>query len=272
MTLDELYALTPAGDGRWRAPGVPRTDEQRLYGGLLIGHAIAAASAGTRRCHALHALFIGAGERGASFDVHVERTRDGGSFASRRVEVRQGEQLLLAGYTSHHDGDDGPAYQRAMPDVPAPESLEDQAVARSRKAEAAGRTAKRFLVNEMLDIRMVPDLADGLRAMWMRPRVAIPGAAVIHQAAIGFASDTALAMTGVQTVVAAGEARKLQVASLDHAIWLHREVSANDWLLHTRIAVSLAEGRGFSHGSVYTREGVLAASMAQEYLARAERK
>ncbi len=272
MKLDELFALEPAGDGVWRAPGVPKMDEQRLYGGLLIGHAIAAASADTRRCHALHALFVGSGERGAPFEVHVERMRDGGSFASRRVEVRQGEQLLLAGYTSHHDGDDGPAYQRAMPDVPPPETLEDQVSVRTRKAAAAGRTAKRFLVNALLDIRIAPDLGDGLRAMWMRPRVAIEGAAVIHRAAIGFASDTELAMTGVHRAVATGQDTKLQVASLDHALWLHREVSANEWLLHTRFALTLAEGRGFSHGAVYTREGVLAASMAQEYLARAERK
>ena len=87
-------------------------------------------------------------------------------------------------------------------------------------------------------------------------------AAVIHRAAIGFASDTELAMTGVHRAVATGQDTKLQVASLDHALWLHREFRPTKWLLHTRFALTLAEGRGFSHGAIYTREGVLAASMA----------
>ena len=97
VTSGELLALTDAGGGHLAAPAAPRTDEPRLFGGLLVAQAILAASRDTRRCHALHALFIGVGEMEAGFGIVVERTRDGGSFATRRMEIRQGRAAAVGG-------------------------------------------------------------------------------------------------------------------------------------------------------------------------------
>ena len=115
ISFGALLAMQEAGPGRWAASAAPATDEPRLFGGLLIAQAIAAASAGTRRCHALHAFYIGVGATTQPFELRIDTMRDGGSFATRRAEVWQGERLLLAGITSHHDGDAGSDVHAAMP-------------------------------------------------------------------------------------------------------------------------------------------------------------
>ncbi len=276
MTFDELFALAPASGGGLAAPAVPRTGEPRLFGGVLIAQAILAACRQTRRCHALHTFFISVGEMEVGFDISVERTRDGGSFATRRVEIRQGERLLLAGYSSHHDGDDGPAHQSAMPDLPPPEGLEDQSIVRAREADARGKTSRRYLAETMLDVRPVelPPVPPGgeqpARAIWFRPRSPVTGGSAMHQAVIGFASDMGLVHVGLLNHFRAGGG-PLQAASLDHSIWFHREASADDWMLHVQRSPNAAHGRGLSRAQVFTRDGTLVASVAQEFLARTQR-
>ncbi len=268
MTFDELFNLTGVA-----APAVPRTDEPRLFGGVLIGQAIVAGSAGTRRCHALHGFFIGVGAMEVPFDVAVERTRDGGSFATRQTEIRQGEKLLWAGLSSHHDGDEGPEHAMAMPDLPPPEGLEDQAVTRDRNALARCKTVRRFLPEVMLDARPVdlpaaePGGAQPARAIWVRPRAPVTGGQAVHQGVIGFASDVGLVHAGLLNHRRMG-GEALQVASLDHSMWFHREADVNGWMLHVQRTPSAGQGRGFSQGAVFTRDGLLVASVAQEFLAR----
>ncbi len=275
MTFDELFSLTPAPGtlGCWIAPGAPQTDEPRLFGGMLIGQAIVAASAGTKACHSLHALFISVGKKAAPFDISIEPTRDGRSFATRRVEIRQRDLLLLAGHTSHHDGDEGPDHQFAMPDLPHPESLEDQRTIRARHAAARGETAPRYLAEDMLDARPVelpprpPGEPGPARAIWFRPRRPIQGGPAIHRAAIGFASDLGLVRAGLVAHRRSGGGG-VQAASLDHSLWFHREASANDWMLHVQRSPNTAHGRGLSSAEIYSRDGTLVASAAQEFLAR----
>ena len=276
MTFDELFALAPSAEGEWQAPAVPQTDEPRLFGGVLIGQAIAAASMHTRRCHALHAFFVSVGAMGRPFDIAVTPMRDGGSFATRRFDISQRGLLLLAGHSSHHEGDDGPARQVAMPDLPPPERLEDQRTLRARRADTAGKAWRRYLTDEMLDVRPIelpPDEAtnESRRAIWFRPRAPIQGGLALHQATIGFASDTGLVHVGLLAHGRAGGG-PLQAASLDHSIWFHRNASANEWMLHVQRSPTTAHGRGLSYASVFSRNGVLVASVAQEILARARRE
>ncbi len=270
MTFDELLALEPAGEGRWRAPIPPPTDETRPFGGLLLAHAVVAASADTSRCHALHALFINAGSKQEPFEIQAERTRDGRSFATRRVEIRQHGRLLLAAYSSHHDGDDGPEHQTRMPDLPPPETLEDQRLTRAHRDEARGRTQRRYLAETMLDARPVAPHAtrcdDIGRAIWFRPRAPVRGGHAMHRAVIAFASDMGLVHVGLQRHATMSGA--LQAASLDHAIWFHRDAVADDWMLHVQHAPVAAHGRGLSQATIFTREGRLVAHVAQEFLAR----
>ena len=274
MSFDELFALAPAGADRWTAPQPPQTDEPRLFGGLLLGHAIVAASMGTTRCHALHALFIGAGSKAAAMELAVTRTRDGRSYATRQVELRQEERLLLTGLTSHHEGDEGPEHQIQMPDLPGPETLEDQRVLRARHAEARGRTARNYLGEVMMDARPIEmplDQAQGVegrRAVWFKPRQPIRGGTAVHQAAIAFASDMGLVHVGMQAHNTLGDRGPLQATSLDHSLWFHSDGLANDWMLHVQRAPIATQGRGLAHASIFTRDGRLVASAAQEFMAR----
>ena len=259
------------------AAGAPPTDEPRLFGGMLIGQAIVAASQQTTRAHALHALFIAPGSKQEPFECVVERTRDGGSFATRRVEIRQRDRLLLSAYTSHHAGDEGPEHQFAMPDVPPPETLEDQRLTRARRAAEYGKMARQHLAEAMLDARSVdlPALpwqgSVAARAMWVRPRERLRGGRDVHQAAIGFASDMGLVHVGLRSHAGVDDRRNLEAASLDHSIWFHRDACADDWMLHVQCAPIAAQGRGFSQSVIYTRDGRLVASAAQEFLARRKR-
>ncbi len=275
MTFDNLLTLTPTSNG-FAAPAAPATDEQRLFGGLLIAQAVMAASADTRRCHALHALFIGAGVMQQPFDIGVEHTRDGGSFATRRVEIRQGERLLLSAISSHHDGDDGPEHQSVMPDLPPPEGLEEQSTIRARVAQVRGADFRRYLPEELLDARPIelpptePGSEQPARAIWFRPRTPFADRQDLHRAVIGFASDTGLVRVGLLNHRRAGGA-PVQAASLDHSIWFHRDASSLDWMLHVQRAPNAAHGRGLSRAQVFTRDGILVASVAQEFLARTQR-
>ena len=273
MTFDDLFALQPAGIGRWIAPAAPHTDERCVFGGLVIGQAIVAASSQTRRCHAIHAFFIGMGTKGEPFEIAVERTRDGGSFSTRRIEVHQGERLLLAAYSSHHDGNDGPEHDIAMPDAPPPEELEEFSTVRARLPEQMGRPTRRYLADEVLDMRPVPPLpergggTEAMQAIWFRARAPIRGDRSVHQAAIGFASDVGPVYVGLQNH-ARSQDGPMQTASLDHSLWFHRDASAEEWMLHVLHSPIACNGRGLSHGAIFTRNGELVASVAQEFLAR----
>ena len=277
MTFEDLFALTAAGADRWTAPGPPQTDEPRLFGGLLLGHAIMAVSIETKPCHALHALFVGAGSKREPLDLAVTRTRDGRSYATRQVELRQRGRVLLVGFSSHHGGDAGPEHAIAMPDVPAPESLEDQRLVRVRHAEAAGAPAKRYTAEELLDIRPI-ELplgqnrgVEGRRAIWFKSREPLSGDLTLHKAAIAFASDVGLVHVGLLAHVKLGDGAPLQATSLDHSLWFHREAPADDWMLHVQRAPIAVHGRGLAHAAIFTRDGCMVASAAQEFLARRKR-
>ena len=191
------------------------------------------------------------------------------------MRISQEGRLLLLAMTSHHrGGDDGPEHQIAMPDVPPPEALEDQQRVRDARAQAKGRPFRRYLSEEMLDARPVEmplgrDAGiEGRRALWFRPRRPIAGGEAVHQAAVAFASDMGLVQVGLQAHNTVGDRSPLQVTSLDHAIWFHREVSCDDWLLQVQRSPVAAYGRGLAHGAIFTRDGRLVASTTQEFLAR----
>ncbi len=272
MTFDDLFTLTATGSDQWTAPGAPATDERVVFGGLVVGQAVMAVSQETRRCHALHAFFIGGGDKQRTFEIKVERTRDGGTFATRQFQIRQGERLLLAGYSSHHDGNEGPEHQIAMPDAPGPETLTSNDVM-LRMLDAQGGPRRHYLADEVLEIRQrdrsdLPSATGAAHVMWFRSRTPIQGGDAVHQAAIAFASDVGLVRAGLLPH-ARTQSAALQVASLDHSIWFHREAQVDgDWMLYVMQSPILRHGRGLSYGAIFTRTGELVASVAQEFLAR----
>ena len=223
----------------------------------------------------MHAFYTGIGATGRPFDVRIDTVRDGGSFATRRAEVWQDGRLLLAGMTSHHDGDEGSDAHAAMPDLPPPDRLEDQRETRRRRPEAAGKPRRRYLVEEAMDIRPIdlpaaPGGSISGRAAWFRPRNRLGGSPRLHRAAIAFASDTGLVHVGLMAHAARG-GREVQAASLDHAIWFHREADADGWMLHVQRATTLSGGRGLADARIFSQDGTLVASVAQEFLARTRR-
>ncbi len=255
------------------------TDERRTYGGTLAAQTLAAAAATVddRPCNALHLLFVAAGDAGQEVALDVDRLRDGGSFAQRRIRASQDDRALIAGLASFHAGDDGPSHQVAKPDVPDPETLEDQREVRRRNAEVKGRPLKRFIAEDILDARSVTlpsDRSRGFesrRLLWFRTREAMPDTPLLHQAIIAFASDMGLVHVGVQAHNELGDGHALDAASLDHSICFHRPARADEWLLHVQRSPSAQGGRGIAHGVIFDRDGQLVASVAQEILVRRRR-
>lgn len=275
MTLDEAFALTPLGDGRYQT-AVVESDEKRTFGGLLLGQALAAAALTIEdmMCSSLHVVFLAAAVANAPVEITVVRLRDGRKFASRRVEVLQGKQLILSTLATFHAGDNGPEHAAGIPAVPAPEGLTDQRDIRAANAAARGNKASPYIAETLLDIRPVEMPLDqtngieGRRAVWFRPRLPIKEQAAMRCAVLAFASDVGLVHVGLQAHNVVGDGRAPEAASLDHAIWFHRDPPAADWLLHVQRSPVAASGRGLALGQIFTFDGRLVANTAQELLER----
>lgn len=275
MAMDLALALVPLDDTTFMAP-VIRTDERRVFGGLLLGQALAAASRTVMSgsCNSLHAMFSAAARVDEPLEIKVAPLRDGRSFAARRIEAWQGNRLILAAFASFHAGDAGPEHAITMPVVPSPEELSDQRELRAGNALKRGQAPRRYVSELLLDTRIAIESVnhatgvEGYRALWFRPRAMKDSFTAARRAALALASDMGLVHVGLQPHDAPIDGVELECASLDHAIWFHRDPPTKDWLLHVQWSPIAAHGRGFSRGSIFTRDGVLVASTAQEILMR----
>ncbi|MFP5320509.1 MAG: acyl-CoA thioesterase [Acidimicrobiia bacterium] len=257
-TMAERLALEPTGPDELasRDPA----DERHVFGGWLIAQALRAATTtvdADRHAIAVHASFVVAGTPGQRVHHHVERTRDGASFTTRRVTVTQegGAVLVLTGDFQREEP--GAEYElAAVPDVPGPEGL------------PAGRYD-----NPLLESRDVPveAVAGGLphtRRAWFRVRTPLPDEPDLHLQTIAYLSDFG-ATRAVREPHAhlADDARRISV-SLDHSIWFHRPVDASGWLLSEWTPIASGRGRGLAVGSIRSANGHLAATVAQQALLR----
>ena len=251
----------------------------RTFGGLFAAHALAAAASTVDRlvCHSMHLLFLRPGDAEVATRILVDRLRDGGRFASRQVRIEQKGAELVRGFLSFHLGDTGPAHAICPPQAPLPEDLIDQRTIRRESANDLGRAAKDSIVETVLDLRPVEMRADrsngieGRRMLWFRARTPPGPNAQASYALMAFASDVGLVHTGLMVHNELGRGSPLNATSLDHAIWFHREVKADDWMLFVQSSPVMAGGRGLTGGAIFDRGGVLIASVAQEILARDRR-
>ena len=275
-TLAGLLDLEEVSPGRFAA-GSPYGEERRIFGGQLIGQSLIAAARTVDKghCNSLHAYFVSAGDLRRPLQLSVAHVRDGRSFAARNVDVRQEERLVFSAACSFHDGDPGPEHQAAMPDVPPPEEVEDQRERRRRNSKERGTPMRVFSAEQVIDARPieVPVTRDGggiegRRFLWFRAREKLPDDPALHQAAIAYASDMGLVHVGIRPHLELGGGEPLNTASLDHAIWFHCPARADEWLLHVERSPVATNGRGLSFGSIFTRDGRLVASVAQEILVR----
>ena len=259
--------------GQSRDIGTPQ-----VFGGQVLGQALAAASRTVegRTVHSLHAYFLKRGDVQAPIIYEVDRARDGGSFSNRRVvAIQHGEQIFNMA-ASFQTPEPGLEHQVAMPQVPKPDGLKDlETLARDFSGELPERM-QRFLRWERpflvrpVDPRqfLFRDSPAPVKQLWMKTAEGIPADSFLHQALLAYMSDYELIGTATLPHGLHATREGLQMASLDHAMWFHRPVRVDEWLLFALDSPAAAGGRGLARGYVFTEDGKLVATLAQEGLIR----
>ena len=254
---------------------------QRVFGGQVLAQALVAAQRTVpegRACHSFHAYFLRPGDPKVPILYEVDRSRDGASFSARRVvAIQHGAQIFILA-ASFQEAQDGFEHQAQMPIVPDPESLEDDQQVLLRDSTLSPAMRAWVSQERPFETRAVlgrgPFDAAGDRParapidhIWLRARGRLADDPSLHRVLLAFVSDMSLLDTAL---LPHGKSifSKVQVASLDHAMWFHRPFRADDWLLYVQDSPSASGARGFNRGAIYTRQGVLVASVAQEGLIR----
>lgn len=251
---------------------------QRVFGGQVIGQALMAAcrTVENRLPHSLHGYFILPGDSKLPIVYEVERVRDGRSFSTRRVKAIQRGQTIFTLSASFQSEEGGFEHFVAMPDVPMPEDLPSGDQTGVQVAPRMPPSVQQYFARKRpIELRPVDvtryvsrEPRDPVFRMWIRATAPLPDDPIIHRCVLAYASDIALLDSAL---VAHGRSvfdPDIQAASLDHALWFHRPFKADEWLLYAHDSPSSGGARGFSRGSVYTRDGILVASVAQEGLIR----
>lgn len=251
----------------------------RSFGGQVVGQALMAAIEtvdSDRPAHSLHAYFMRPGDATKPVLYQVERDRDGGSFATRRVVAIQHGQPILNLAASFHRVETGFHHQDEMPDVPAPEDLESEVELAARfKGELPPAYKEWLTVPRPVEMRPVEvrfpldrNPRKAWQAVWFRVRGSVGENLAMHHAALAFASDYGLLATSMMPHGKGFPDHDMQLASLDHTLWIHDEFKVDEWLLYVMDSPWSGGARGFNRGSVFTRDGRLVASVAQEGLIR----
>ena len=256
----------------------PRDQGPRIFGGLVIGQALLAGYGTVENsvCHSIHCYFLRPGDPQIPILYEVDRARDGRTFTARRVTaIQHGEQIFnLAASFAHPET--GFEHQDPMPDVPGPEDLKEESELR-RAVMAKLPPLMRQMAERPRPIEMRPvdpftftDTVSGAPAqnIWMRAGTPIGDDVVFNQAALAYASDMSFLSTSMRPHGMGWQTPGLQTASIDHAIWFHRPCNFNEWHLYVQKSPSAYGSRGFNLGEVYSRDGRLVASTAQEGLMR----
>lgn len=269
--------LEETGADAFRATSLPQV--RRVYGGQVVAQALLAAAATVedraRVPHSLHAYFLRGGDPASSFDLRVERLLDGRSFSNRHVTCLQEDRGILTLNASFQAREDGVTFLEEPPQVPDPEqltsALEIFRALDHPVAKFLGKTAA-------FDVRHVQRSlytgADPTRAhrqqLWMRPRAVLPEdlPQLLHRTLLAYVVDQVMLEPALRASGLSWLTPGMSLASLDHAMWFHQDVDINQWLLFSGTAVAVGGGRAKAEISVYTAEGSLVASAAQEGMVR----
>jgi acyl-CoA thioesterase-2 len=282
--LDELVTLL----------SLERIDESRfrgesqdlgwgtVFGGQVLGQALSAAvktAPPEREVHSLHAYFLRPGDVTKPIVYDVDRIRDGGSFTTRRVVALQGSEAIFTMGASFQRTEHGYEHQDAMPDVPPPESVptEQERFAGSVDAHRVPRQLlERFTREQAFEVRSLDTLDHPVepspipprRLVWLKTTGRLPDDPSLHRCLLAYASDHGFLATSLFPHGVSFFTGRVQVASLDHAVWFHAPFRADEWLLHAMESPVAHGARGLVRGRVFTRDGRLVASTAQEGLIR----
>ena len=257
----------------------PSTERQRIFGGQVAGQALVAAgrtAPADRAVHSLHSYFLRPGDPAAEIRYAVDRIRDGRSFTTRRViawQERKGEEVAIFALTADfHAGEEAVAeHSLPMPDVPRPESLPGTAEIVAKHGERAawmaamGRAVdQRFLQDPFSAPPKSPP--DTKTWTWLRVAGQLTDDPAVHAAALTFVSDLTLLSAGFARL--GGGWPDFIGASLDHAVWFHQPVRADDWFLYETDSPAASAGRALCFGQIWAADGTHVATVAQEGLIR----
>jgi len=258
----------------------PQVGWQRVFGGQVIGQALVAAcrtvETASRQPHSLHAYFLLPGDPKVPIIYDVDRIRDGKSFTTRRVVAIQHGAAIFSMSASFHVAESGFEHAAPMPAVPPPEDLPSDQEIKSSVLPIMPDPVRAYFERErpieLKPVEFARYLSREPREpkfnVWIRTTGRLPDDPTIHQCVLAYASDMKLLDS---SLIAHGRTvfeRAIQAASLDHALWIHGSFRADEWLLYSQDSPSASGARGFSRGLIFSRDGKLVASVAQEGLIR----
>ena len=259
----------------------PQSGWQRVFGGQVIGQALVAACRTVEDVrktppHSLHAYFLLAGDPKVPIIYQVDRIRDGKSFATRRVVAIQHGHAIFFMSVSFQRIEQGLSHQFKMPQVIAPEDLPTDSEVRKNMLRQMPAPVRAYFERERpIELRPVEferylgrKDPEGRFHLWIRTTRPLPDDPAIHQCVLAYASDMALLDAAMIPHGRTLFEKSMIAASLDHAMWFHRPFRADDWLLYAQDSPSSSGARGFARGLIFSRDGTLIASVAQEGLIR----
>ncbi len=283
MTAEELVALfnlAPSGEDRFVGHS-PHNGWKRVYGGQVLAQALVAAerTVGSRVPHSLHAYFLLGGDPREPILFEVERVRDGRSFTTRRVVARQNGAAIFLMTASFHEQETGFDHAQPAPSALKPEDCPDPRLA-IELLEGPARYRMKGMLDTIWPIDFRPTDLDrytsGIsreprQTIWTRIGERLPDEPALHRAALLYLSDMFLLETALGAHGHSIYDNRIQIASLDHAMWFHRPARADEWLLYVQDSPNAMNATGLVRGLLYARDGALIASVTQEGLMRQRR-
>ena len=273
--LVELLTLEKIEENLFR--GISRNlVGKRVFGGQVLGQALRAAAHTTDRpAHSMHAYFLNGGDVQAPIIYQVENLREGRSFVSRQVRAIQHGKLIFTAMISFAPLEEGLDYQTAEPNYAQPETLKTEQELKETIVNFLPENVRvNFMRERHVDLRYIgvtnpfmPQPEAPSRAHWMKTLDVLPDDANLHQAVVAFNSDFALMGTGLMPHGISFMTPNLQAASLDHTIYFHKPIRADEWLLHDLDSTVTSNARGLNFGRMW-QNGQLVASTVQEGLMR----
>lgn len=279
--LDELLAileLEPLEVNLFRGVS-PDEDRQRVFGGQVAGQALIAAGRTvdtSRPVHSLHAYFLRPGDPRVPIVYEVDRVRDGRSFATRRVLAIQHGRAIFILNASFHVVEHGPSHQDVMPSVAPPDAVPSFGEQLSKVRDRFSAEQLRWMERERPILTrslqpphwLDPEPRDPEQHTWFRANGSLPHDPLLHACVVVYASDLTLLDTAIQAHAISYDDERYQVASLDHAMWFHRPLRADEWMLYHQRSPSASGARGLAEGFIYRSDGQLAVTVIQEGLMR----
>jgi acyl-CoA thioesterase II len=253
-----------------------------VFGGQVLSQALHAAIRTTpaeRYAHSMHGYFILPGDIHLPIVYEVERLRDGKSFTTRRVKAIQKGQVIFNMAASFQIEEMGYDHQIDMPESPPPDNLWNiEQLAETIKDQLSSGLKRFFAIERPIEFRPVdiynpvnPGKKKPFKRVWMKAKGQMSDKKTDHQTALAYASDYNLLDTAILAHGDKVGLHQIQMASLDHAMWFHRDFRMDEWLLYAVESPSSSNARGFTRGNIFTQEGILVASVVQEGLIRPQK-